>query len=208
MDTSDMWTRWIKQRVHGELDAVRNAMDLPEELESFGGVVEGEEKSLTVEAEAAAQQLQEALLKDPREQGVEEEYDAWLRQQADDIQELLDTKMIPGMGAETMIPGMGLRSSHPLRPKATLKATKPRCTRVHSHHLRPQGSRLRATPKTGAFPRRKGQIPRSWTHPRSTPSDGFATRMSSRTGSRVLSQPLCRMERAIRIITLIASLTC
>ena len=60
-DADEMWLRWIKQRIHGELDSVRNFLDLPEELDVFGSVQEGEQLSMTAEAEQAARGLKASL---------------------------------------------------------------------------------------------------------------------------------------------------
>ena len=57
-----MWVRWIKQRIHGELDSVRLSLDQPEELDSFGSFQEGEEKSYLADVELEAQRLQSSFL--------------------------------------------------------------------------------------------------------------------------------------------------
>ena len=59
-DAYDMWIRWFKLRVHEELEAVRDAKDLPTEVEVFGGVAEAEEGSQQAAAETMATQLKEA----------------------------------------------------------------------------------------------------------------------------------------------------
>ena len=53
-DSEEMWVRWIKQRIHGELDSLRTALDLPEELEIFSSMQEGEEKSYSAEVQLEA----------------------------------------------------------------------------------------------------------------------------------------------------------
>ena len=60
-DHEEMWVRWIKQRIHGELDSVRSAQDLPEELDVFASFQEGEEKPYSAEVELEAQRLQASL---------------------------------------------------------------------------------------------------------------------------------------------------
>ena len=61
-DYEEMWVRWIKQRIHGELDSVRSSLDLPEELDSLGSFQEGEEKSYLADGELDAQRLQSSFL--------------------------------------------------------------------------------------------------------------------------------------------------
>jgi hypothetical protein len=65
-DEYDMWIRWIKLRVHEELEAVRDAKDLPTELEVFGGVAEAEEESHQAAAETVATQLRKPCRKERR----------------------------------------------------------------------------------------------------------------------------------------------
>ena len=60
-DEEEMWVRWVKQRIHGELDSVRTALDLPEELETFSGFQEGEQKPYSAEAEMEARRFQVSL---------------------------------------------------------------------------------------------------------------------------------------------------
>ena len=65
-DQEEMWVRWVKQRIHGELDSLRLALDLPEELDVFSSFQEGEQKPYSAEVELEAQRLQ-ALLGDEAE---------------------------------------------------------------------------------------------------------------------------------------------
>ena len=60
-DEEEMWIRWVKQRIHEELDSVRQALDLPEELDVFASVLEGEQHSISAEAEQAARGLKASL---------------------------------------------------------------------------------------------------------------------------------------------------
>ena len=60
-DQEEMWVRWIKQRIHGELDSLRTALDLPEELDVFSSIPEGEQKPYSAEIELEAQRLQASL---------------------------------------------------------------------------------------------------------------------------------------------------
>ena len=60
-DAEQMWVRWFKQRMHGELDAMRLVLDLPEDLETFSSLQEGEQKPYTAEAEEEARKLQASL---------------------------------------------------------------------------------------------------------------------------------------------------
>ena len=60
-DQEEMWVRWIKQRIHGELDFLRTALDLPEELDVFSSFQEGEQKPYSAEAELEARRLQASL---------------------------------------------------------------------------------------------------------------------------------------------------
>ena len=62
-DHEEMWVRWIKQRIHGELDSVQMELDLPEQLDVFSSFQDGEQKPYSVEVELEAQKLQ-ALLGD------------------------------------------------------------------------------------------------------------------------------------------------
>ena len=49
-----IWVRWIKQRIHGELDTLRTALDLPEELDVFSSFQVGEQKPYSAEVELEA----------------------------------------------------------------------------------------------------------------------------------------------------------
>ena len=40
-DHEEMWVRWIKQRIHGELEPLQTELDLPEELDAFSSFQEG-----------------------------------------------------------------------------------------------------------------------------------------------------------------------
>jgi hypothetical protein len=60
-DQEEMWVRWIKQRIHGELDSMRTALDLPEELDVFSSFQEGEQKPYSAEVALEAQKLQASL---------------------------------------------------------------------------------------------------------------------------------------------------
>ena len=60
-DHEEMWVRWIKQRIHGELDSVQMELDLPEQLDVFSSFQEGEQKPYSVEVELEAQKLQASL---------------------------------------------------------------------------------------------------------------------------------------------------
>ena len=68
-----MWVRWIKQRIHGELDSLRAALDLPDELDIFSSVPEGEQKPYAAELELAARKLQASLRDDADMVPAEEE---------------------------------------------------------------------------------------------------------------------------------------
>ena len=62
-DDEEMWVRWIKQRIRGELESLQMAHDEPEQLEGFMSFQEGQqtEGGYSAEAEEAAKQLQEQL---------------------------------------------------------------------------------------------------------------------------------------------------
>ena len=58
-DVAEMQCYWVKMGIHREVDALREdcaarGAELPMELEVEGGLVEGEEQSLTLEAELEA----------------------------------------------------------------------------------------------------------------------------------------------------------
>ena len=53
-DVEEMWVRWIKQRIHGELDSLRTALDLPEELDVFSSIQEKEQPLYSAEVELEA----------------------------------------------------------------------------------------------------------------------------------------------------------
>ena len=80
-DKDEMWVRWIKQKIHGELDSLRTALDLPEELEVFSSMQEGEEKSYSAEVQREAQKLQAALGDESWERvPAQQEYDEMLQE--------------------------------------------------------------------------------------------------------------------------------
>ena len=60
-DYEEMWVRWIKQRIHGELDSVQMELDLPEQLDVFSSFQDGEQKPYSVEVELEAHKLQASL---------------------------------------------------------------------------------------------------------------------------------------------------
>ena len=88
-DYEEMWVRWIKQRIHGELDSVQMELDLPEQLDVFSSFQEGEQKPYSAEVELEAQRLQ-ALLGDEAERVPAEQ------ERAEMLQEFWDE----GCGAE------------------------------------------------------------------------------------------------------------
>ena len=88
-DQEEMWVRWIKQRIHGELDSLRSALDLPEELDVFSSFQEGEQKPYSAEVELEAQRLQASL-------GDEAERVPAEQERAEMLQEFWDE----GCGAE------------------------------------------------------------------------------------------------------------
>ena len=62
-DQEEMWVRWIKQRIHGELESVQKAHAELEQLEGFMSFQKGQqtEGGYSAEAEDAAKELQEQL---------------------------------------------------------------------------------------------------------------------------------------------------
>ena len=69
--------RWVKQQLHGELDALREecaalGQELPIDLEVEGGLVQAEEESATLEAEKEAAAVLQAVRADKqtKEQGL------------------------------------------------------------------------------------------------------------------------------------------
>ena len=60
-DYDEIWARWFKQLIHGELDAAREQHDQAEDLEVFANVTEAEETAHLAEAEAEAGRILEAL---------------------------------------------------------------------------------------------------------------------------------------------------
>ena len=80
-DHEEMWVRWIKQRIHGELDSLRMALDLPEEFDIFASIAEGEQKHLSAEVELEAQRIQASLNEEGGREPAEEEL-ARMRQEA------------------------------------------------------------------------------------------------------------------------------
>ena len=88
-DIEEMWVRWIKQRIHGELDSLQTALDLPEELEVFSSFQEGEQKPYSAEVELEARMLQASLADEAERVPAEQE-------RAEMLQEFWDE----GCGAE------------------------------------------------------------------------------------------------------------
>ena len=72
-DQEEMWVRWIKQRIHGELDSLQTALDLPEELDVFSSFPEGEQKPYSAEVELEARTLQASLGDDAERVPAEQE---------------------------------------------------------------------------------------------------------------------------------------
>ena len=72
-DQEEMWVRWIKQRIHGELDSMRTALDLPQELDVFSSFQEGEQKPYSAEVALEAQKLQASLGDDAERVPAEQE---------------------------------------------------------------------------------------------------------------------------------------
>ena len=60
-DYDEIYARWFKQLIHGELDAVREQHDQAEDLEVFANVAEVEETAHLAEAEAEAGRILEAV---------------------------------------------------------------------------------------------------------------------------------------------------
>ena len=63
-DFDELWVRWFKQLIHGELDAVREQHDQAEDLEVFASVTEAEQRAYSAEAEAEAGRILDALAGD------------------------------------------------------------------------------------------------------------------------------------------------
>ena len=60
-DSDELWVRWLKQLIHGELDAVREVHDQAEDLDVFASVTEAEQRGYSAEAEAEAARILDAL---------------------------------------------------------------------------------------------------------------------------------------------------
>ena len=60
-DSDELWVRWLKQLIHGELDAVREQHDQAEDLDVFASVTEAEQRAYSAEAEAEAGRIKDAL---------------------------------------------------------------------------------------------------------------------------------------------------
>ena len=79
-DQEEMWVRWIKQRIHGELDSLQTALDLPEELDVFSSFQEGEQKPYSAEVELEARTLQATLGDEAARVPAEQERDEMLQE--------------------------------------------------------------------------------------------------------------------------------
>ena len=79
-DQEEMWVRWIKQRIHGELDSLQTALDLPEELDVFSSFQEGEQKPYSAEVELEARTLQASLGDEAERVPAEQERDEMLQE--------------------------------------------------------------------------------------------------------------------------------
>ena len=66
-DYDELWVRWFKQLIHGELDAVREQHDQAEDLEVFANATEAEETAHLAEAEAEAGRILEAVADEAEE---------------------------------------------------------------------------------------------------------------------------------------------
>ena len=60
-DSDEHWVRWLKQLIHGELDAVRETHDQAEVLDVFASVTEPEQQAYSAEAETEATRILNAL---------------------------------------------------------------------------------------------------------------------------------------------------
>ena len=60
-DADEHWVRWLKQLIHGELDAVRETHDQAEVLDVFASVTEPEQQAYSAEAETEATRILNAL---------------------------------------------------------------------------------------------------------------------------------------------------
>ena len=79
-DQEEMWVRWIKQRIHGDLNFLRTALDLPEELDVFSSFQEGEQKPYSAEVELEARTLQASLGDEAERVPAEQERDEMLQE--------------------------------------------------------------------------------------------------------------------------------
>ena len=84
-DYEEMMVRWIKQKIHGELDETRGTFDLPDDLEMFTSFEGAEQQPYTAEAEEEARRMKVALLPDIEQEPPEEERDRMLAEMATDM---------------------------------------------------------------------------------------------------------------------------
>ena len=101
-DVAEMQCYWVKMSIHRELDALREdcaarGEELPVELEVEGGLVEGEEQSLTLEAEREPASVVRALGTEGQRGAADEEWEAG-EAQAENI----DSDHEYGEGAECL----------------------------------------------------------------------------------------------------------